>query len=110
MKSLLMLFGYSAYHAECVAPMGFRNLCHCYWRGRMERVVELMFRNVKSLRFIGTDDFHREVFIDKFGTVWKYTEPGKMPQERHDKLYTSSSNSMDGEPEEPMAEDLAYKI
>ena len=57
-----------------------------------------MFRNVKSLRFIGTDDFHREVFIDKFGTVWKYT------------LYTSSSNSMDGEPEEPMADDLDYKI
>ena len=69
-----------------------------------------MYRDVKNLRFIGTDDFHREVFIDKFGTVWKYTEPGKMPQERHDKLYTSSSNSMDGEPEEPMADDIDYKI
>ena len=69
-----------------------------------------MFRNVKSLRFIGTDDFHREVFIDKFGTVWKYTEPGEMPQDRHDPLYTSSSNSMDGEPEEQMADDLDYKI
>lgn len=69
-----------------------------------------MYRDVKNLRFIGTDDFHREVFIDKFGTVWKYTEPGGMPQERHDKLYTSSSNRMDGEPEEPMADDLDYKI
>ena len=58
----------------------------------------------------GKGDFHREVFIDKFGTVWKYTEPCEMPQERHDKLYTSSSNSMDGEPEEPMADDLDYKI
>lgn len=69
-----------------------------------------MYRDVKNLRSIGTDDFHREVFIDKFGTVWKYTEPGEMPQERHDKLYTSSSNSMDGEPEEPIADDLDYKI
>ncbi len=69
-----------------------------------------MYRGVKSLRFIGTDDFHREVFIDELGTVWKYTEPGEMPQERHDKLYTSSSNSMDGEPEEPMVDNFDYQI
>lgn len=69
-----------------------------------------MYRGVKSLRFIGTDGFRREVFIDELGTVWKYTEPGEMPQERHDKLYTSSSNRIDGEPEEPMADDLDYNI
>ena len=69
-----------------------------------------MCRGVKSLRFIGTDDFHHEVFIDELGTVWKYTEPGEMPQERHDKLYTSSSNGIDGEPEEPMADNLDYQI
>ena len=70
----------------------------------------MTFRNVINLRSIGTDDFHREVFVDELGVIWKYTEPGEMPQERHDKLYISSSNNMDGEPEEPMADDLDYKI
>lgn len=49
-------------------------------------------RAVAILSFIGTDDFGREVFVDELGTIWKYTEPGPMPRERHDKLYTASSN------------------
>lgn len=69
-----------------------------------------MLRHVKNLRFIGTDDFGRDVFVDELGIIWKYTEPGPMPMDRHDKLYTSSSNNIDGEPEEPMADDLDYKI
>ena len=43
-------------------------------------------RAVAILSFIGTDDFGREVFVDELGTIWKYTEPGSMPRERHDKL------------------------
>ena len=56
-------------------------------------------RAVAILSFIGTDDFGREVFVDELGTIWKYTEPGPMPRERHDKLYTASSNGRDGEPD-----------
>lgn len=63
-----------------------------------------------SWPFIGTDDFGREVFVDELGTIWKYTEPGAMPRERHDKLYTASSNGRDGEPGLPMSDAFDYKI
>lgn len=52
----------------------------------------------------------REVFVDELGTIWKYAEPGAMPRERHDKLYTASSNGRDGEPDLPMADAFDYKI
>lgn len=67
-------------------------------------------RAVAILSFIGTDDFGREVFVDELGTIWKYTEPGSMPRERHDKLYTASSNGRDGEPGLPMSDAFDYKI
>lgn len=67
-------------------------------------------RAVAVLSFIGTDDFGREVFVDELGTIWKYTEPGAMPRERHDKLYTASSNGRDGEPDLPMSDAFDYKI
>ena len=66
--------------------------------------------NVRSLHFIGTDDLSREVFVDELGTVWKYTEPGSMPRERHDKLYAASSNDRDGEPGLPMSDAFDYQI
>lgn len=65
---------------------------------------------VKSLRFIGKDDFGCEAFVDEEGTVWKYTEPGAMPRERHDKLHAASSNDRDGEPGWPMADTFDYQI
>ena len=67
-------------------------------------------RAVAILSFIGTDDFGREVLVDELGTIWKYTEPGPMPRERHDKLYTASSNGRDGEPDLPMSYAFDYKI
>ncbi|WP_423741129.1 hypothetical protein ACKXF7_09330 [Faecalibacterium sp. 7] len=67
-------------------------------------------RAVAVLSFIGTDDFGREVFVDELGTIWKYAEPGAMPKERHDKLYTASSNGRDGEPGLPMSDAFDYKI
>lgn len=51
-----------------------------------------------------------EVFVDELGSIWKYTEPGPMPRERHDKLYTASSNGRDGEPDLPMSDAFDYKI
>ena len=66
-------------------------------------------RAVAVLSFIGTDDFGREVFVDELGTIWKYAEPGAMPRERHDKLYTASSNGRDGEPDLPIYRTLYEK-
>ena len=65
---------------------------------------------VKNLLLVGTDYFGREVLIDKLGTVWKYTEPGTMPRERHDKVYTASGNDLDGEPSLPMSDEFDYRI
>lgn len=65
---------------------------------------------VKNLLLVGTDYFGREVLIDEFGTVWKYTEPGTMPRERHDKVYTASGNDWDGEPSLPMSDEFDYRI
>ncbi len=76
----------------------------------MGRKKMSLLRAVAILSFIGTDDFGREVFVDEPGTIWKCTEPGPMPRERHDKLYTASSNGRDGEPDLPMSDALDYKI
>lgn len=64
----------------------------------------------KNLLLVGTDYFGREVLIDELGTVWKYTEPGIMPRERHDKVYTASGNDWDGEPSLPMSDKFDYQI
>ena len=89
-------------------------VCRGNYRGRLLRLVGdglcLLRRAVAVLSFIGTDDFGREVFVDELGTIWKYTEPGAMPRERHDKLYTASSNGRDGEPDLPMSDAFDYKI
>nr|DAZ40150.1 MAG TPA: hypothetical protein [Caudoviricetes sp.] len=63
-----------------------------------------------ELTYIGTDDFGRETYSDGTGAIWKYPEPGPMPRERHDTLYTASSNDKDGEPESPMSSDMQYQI
>jgi hypothetical protein len=65
---------------------------------------------VKNLRSIGMDYFGREVFVDELGMAWKYTEPGAMPRERHDKVYTASGNDRDGEPSLPMSDEFDYRI
>nr|DAP09804.1 MAG TPA: hypothetical protein [Caudoviricetes sp.] len=64
-----------------------------------------------TLTYIGMDDFGRETYVDKAGTIWKYTEPGPMPRERHDTLYIVSGNDKDsGEPESPMPNNTRYQI
>lgn len=63
-----------------------------------------------ELAYIGTDDFGREAYVDKAGTIWKYTESGPMPRERRDTLYTTSGNDKDGEPESPMPNNTRYQI
>lgn len=62
------------------------------------------------LAYTGTDDFGRETYADKAGMIWKYTEPGPIPWERHDTLYTASGNNKDGEPESPMPNNTRYQI
>lgn len=76
----------------------------------MGRTEMSLRRAVVVLRFIGTDDFGREVFVDELGAIWKYTEPGATPPERHDKLYAASSNDRDGEPSLPMSDAFDYRI
>ena len=63
-----------------------------------------------TLTYIGADDFGRRTYADETGTIWKYTEPGPMPRERHDTLYATSNNDKDGEPESPMSNNMQYKI
>lgn len=65
---------------------------------------------VKTVVFIGIDRCHREVFEDEGGKLWKYTKPGPMPRERHDRLFTSTNNALDGEPCWPMMPDIDYTI
>ena len=64
--------------------------------------------DVKKVVSLGFDSWHREVFQDEKGCIWKYTEPGLLPRERHDTLY--DSNEFDGEPGWPMKPEIDYEI
>ena len=44
------------------------------------------------------------------GRLWKYCDPGEMPEERHDGLFRASSNDPDGEPDYPLRGDMDYRI
>ena len=65
---------------------------------------------IKKMRFIGVDGWDRMVFKDEDEYVWKYTEPGELPLERHDRLYSSANNMFDGEPGWPMKPDIDYQM
>lgn len=65
---------------------------------------------VIAIKLIGTDSWGREVFEDISGKLWKYAEPGTMPRERHDELYHSSDNTLEGEPDALIPSDFDYKI
>ena len=65
---------------------------------------------MKRLHFVGVDSWDREVYEDENGKIWKYSEYGEMPRERHDTLYTSTGNDFDGEPCWPMNPDYDYEI
>lgn len=65
---------------------------------------------IKDIVFIGLDDFGCRTYKDQEGRIWKYAEPGEMPEERHDRLHTSSSNALGGEPGETMDLDMDYRI
>lgn len=65
---------------------------------------------IKDVVFAGLDDFRCRTYKDKDGRIWKYSEPGEMPEERHDRLYAASSNATDGEPDGPMDLDMDYRI
>lgn len=65
---------------------------------------------IYNITFIGVDSFGRLVYEDESGMLWKYTEPGKMPIERHDTLHKSSNNELEGEPGWPMSSEKDYRI
>ena len=65
---------------------------------------------IKKIRFIGMDSWRCMIFEDESGKLWKYTEPGERPMERHDRLYSSTNNALDGEPCWPMMPDIDYQI
>ena len=67
-------------------------------------------RKIRIVRFAGVDSWGREVFKDETGKLWKYTEPGEAPKERHERLYSSTGNALDGEPCWPMLPDIDYRI
>ena len=67
-------------------------------------------KNIKKVKYICLDDWGREVFMDENGKLWKYTEPGKMPRERHDTLYDSTENDVYGEPGFPLKSEIDYEI
>lgn len=68
------------------------------------------YKKVKELRFVQVDSWRRMVFIDPDGKYWKYDEPGEMPMERHDRLYDSTGNDVEGEPCWPMKDNIDYEI
>ena len=63
---------------------------------------------VKRVMPLGFDSWSREVFEDEEGCIWKYTEPGPMPRERHDTLF--DSDRLDGEPGFPLRPEIEYEI
>lgn len=62
------------------------------------------------ISFIGVDSWGCRVYKDETGRLWKYSDPGEMPEERHDGLYRASSNDPDGEPDYPLCGDMDYRI
>ena len=62
------------------------------------------------ISFIGVDSWDCRVYKDETGRLWKYSDPGEMPEERHDGLYRASSNDPDGEPDYPLCGDMDYRI
>lgn len=62
------------------------------------------------ISFIGVDSWGCRVYKDETGRFWKYSDPGEMPEERHDGLYRASSNDPDGEPDYPLCGDMDYRI
>lgn len=60
--------------------------------------------------FAGTDSWGRRVYIDQAGKLWKYTDPGDIPCDRHERLHTSAGNELDGEPGWPLKSDMDYLI
>ena len=42
---------------------------------------------IMNLSFVGVDSWGRRVYKDKTGRLWKYSDPGEMPEERHDGLF-----------------------
>lgn len=67
-------------------------------------------RKAKAVKLAGVDSWGREVYADEAGKLWKYTEPGTMPRERHERLHSSANNAFDGEPCWPMMPDIDYRI
>lgn len=63
---------------------------------------------VKKVVPLGFDSWHREVFKDEEGRIWKYTEPGPLPRERHETLH--DSDRYDGEPGWPLRPEIDYEI
>lgn len=65
---------------------------------------------IKYITFVGVDTYHRRVYVDELGKLWKYTEPGEMSEERHDRLFRVANNELDGEPDWPLPPDIDYRI
>lgn len=63
-----------------------------------------------NLSFAGVDSWGCRVYKDEVGRLWKYSDPGEMPEERHDRLFRVSSNEPDGEPDYPLCGDMDYRI
>ena len=59
----------------------------------------------KCLEYKGYDSKGRMVLQDEDSINWKYIEPGYIPLERHDTLFTTVRNEMEGEPAFQMESD-----
>lgn len=59
--------------------------------------------NVRTMEFIGLDDWHRPVYkCIENGRLWKDLSPDS----ENPDLYSSSNNTIDGEPDCPIKKDL----
>lgn len=65
---------------------------------------------IKVVSYVGVDSWGIRVYKDQQGVLWKYCDPGKAPEERHDRLLRASSNELEGEPGWPMDSDIDYRI
>lgn len=65
-----------------------------------------MKSNVRTMDFIGLDDWHRPVYkCIESGSLWKDLSQ----DEENPELYNSSDNTMDGEPDCPIKKELEIK-